>query len=506
MNEPIVPLASGKTADLAWIRALYEFGQTAAHGADPLRVRQDILTHIVQGFDAESGSIALMVDGTEDQLEIAAGTDLPPGVVGSKLQRGVGVFGHVVATGQPLLINGRAAEAGLPLRVTEPRDRPAHSAMCWPLIIQEQIIGALAVNRAPSRERYTVEDLDRGQGLASLLALVIANHRMNIERDNRIVELSTLNETLQRVNAMLEDAQDQLIQSEKLASIGQMAAGVAHEINNPIGFVTSNLGSLESYLKTLFGLLSAYIEADKAAPTPLTEALTRARALRKGHDFDFLRGDIVALLGESRDGLVRVKRIVQDLKDFSRTGGEEAWEMADLNAVLESTLNIARTEVKHKASIEIHFGELPKVECVPSRLSQVFLNLLVNAGQAIDAEGKITLSTGVEGSEVWVRVEDTGCGISEENLTRVFDPFFTTKPVGQGTGLGLSVSYSIVSKHGGQIDVASEVGRGTQFTVRLPIRHTPAETLQTLAAGQAPILAAIASKDLPDRGAFCEAG
>jgi two-component system NtrC family sensor kinase len=154
--------------------------------------------------------------------------------------------------------------------------------------------------------------------------------------------------------------------------------------------------------------------------------------------------------------------------------------MADLNAVLESTLNIARNEVKHKASIETHFGELPKVECLPSRLSQVFLNLLVNAGQAIGADGKITLSTGVEGSEVWIRVEDTGCGISEENLTRVFDPFFTTKPVGQGTGLGLSVSYSIVSKHGGQIDVASEVGRGTQLTVRLPILHTPAEALQTL--------------------------
>ena len=483
MSEPSVPLGSAKTADLAWIRTLYEFGQTAASGADPLRVRQNILNHIVQGFDAESGSIALIVDGTEDQLEIAAGTDLPPGIVGSKLQRGVGVFGHVVATGQPLLINGKAAEAGLPLRMTEPRDRPAHSAMCWPLIVGEQIIGALAVNRAVTRERYTVEDLDRGQPLTSLLALVIANHRMNIERDNRIIELSTLNATMQRVNALLEDAQDQLIQSEKLASIGQMAAGVAHEINNPIGFVTSNLGTLESYLQNLFGLLAAYTEVDKTATAPLSEALARARTLRKAHDFDFLRSDVVALLAESRDGLVRVKRIVQDMKDFSRSGAEDAWEMADLHAVLDTTLNIVRSEIKHKARIEIHYGELPKVECLPSNLSQVFMNLLVNAAQSIDADGKITLSTGVEGSEVWVRVEDTGSGISEEHLNRIFDPFFTTKPVGQGTGLGLSVSYSIVRKHGGQIDVASEVGHGTQFTVRLPIRHTPAEALQIMAAG-----------------------
>jgi two-component system NtrC family sensor kinase len=491
-----MPSGAGKTADVAWIRALYEFGHSAASGTDPLRVRQDILNHIVEGFDAESGSIALIVDGTEDQLEIAAGTDLPPGVLGSRLQRGVGVYGHVIATGQPLLINGNAAEAGLPLRMTEPRDRPAHSAMCWPLIVQEQIIGALAINRATSRAKYTVEDLDRGQSLTSLLALVIANHRMNIERDNRIVELSTLNATMQRVNVLLEDAQDQLIQSEKLASIGQMAAGVAHEINNPIGFVSSNLGTLESYLQSVFGLLAAYIEADKKASAPISEALAHARTLRKGHDFDFLRGDVTALLAESRDGLVRVKRIVQDMKDFSRSGTEDAWEMADLHSVLDTTLNIVRSEVKQKARIEIHYGDLPKVECLPSNLSQVFMNLLCNAAQSIDADGTITLSTGVDGGEVWVRVEDTGSGISEEHLNRIFDPFFTTKPVGQGTGLGLSVSYSIVRKHGGQIDVTSEVGRGTQFTVRLPIHHTPAEALQIMAAGTGAELMAHAAPSL----------
>jgi two-component system, NtrC family, sensor kinase len=483
MSEPLESLGSGKTADVAWIHALYELGHAAASGAEPQRVRQDILIHLVQGFDAESGSIALIIDGTGDQLEIVAGTDLPPGVLGSRLQPGVGVYGHVIATGKPLLINGHAAEAGLPLRMTEPRDRPAHSAMCWPLIVREQIIGALAINQATSRARYTVQDLDRGQSLTSLLALVIANHRMNVERDNRIVELSTLNATMQRVNALLEDAQDQLIQSEKLACIGQIAAGVAHEINNPIGFVSSNLGTLESYLRRLFELLAAYIEADKTAPTATGEALTRARALRKDHDFDFLLADIIALVAESRDGLVRVKRIVQDMKDFSRSGAEDAWETADLHAVLETTLNIVRSEIKNKARIEIRFGEIPLVECLPSSLGQVFMNLLVNAAQSIDTDGRITISTGVEGSEVWIRIEDTGRGISEEHLNRIFEPFFTTKPVGEGTGLGLSVSYSIVRKHGGQIDVTSESGCGTRFTVRLPIHHVPAEALQILAAG-----------------------
>jgi two-component system, NtrC family, sensor kinase len=157
--------------------------------------------------------------------------------------------------------------------------------------------------------------------------------------------------------------------------------------------------------------------------------------------------------------------------------------MADLHAVLETTLNIVRSEIKNKARIEIRFGEIPLVECLPSSLSQVFMNLLVNAAQSIDADGRITISTGVEGSEVWIRIEDTGRGISEEHLNRIFEPFFTTKPVGEGTGLGLSVSYSIVRKHGGQIDVTSESGCGTRFTVRLPIYHVPAEALQILAAG-----------------------
>jgi len=292
---------------------------------------------------------------------------------------------------------------------------------------------------------------------------------MHVERENRILELSTLNAAMQRMNALLEDAQNQVIQSEKLASIGQIAAGVAHEINNPVAFVLSNLGTLESYLSSLFELLDAYLEAEHTAAP-----LARARALREDTDVDFLRSDGVALLGESREGLLRVKRIVEDLKDFSRGGAEETWESVDLHASLESTLNIVRNEIKYKTRIETRYADLPYVECLPSRINQVFLNLLVNAGQSIEANGVITISSGVDGGEVWIRFEDTGCGIPPEHLHRIFEPFFTTKPVGQGTGLGLSVSYSIVRKHGGRIDVESEVGRGTRFTVRLPVRQMQA--------------------------------
>jgi signal transduction histidine kinase len=165
---------------------------------------------------------------------------------------------------------------------------------------------------------------------------------------------------------------------------------------------------------------------------------------------------------------------VHDRRDISRGAFYDSSQLIDLHAALDSTLNIVRNEVKYKATIVRNYGELPEIECLPSRLNQVFLNLLVNAGQAIDANGTITLATGTQGAEAWIRIADTGSGIAAEHVNRIFEPFFTTKPVGQGTGLGLSVSYSIVHKHGGRIEVESEVGRGTTFTVRLPLRQTSA--------------------------------
>ena len=465
MTESTSGFGTSKHNDFAWVYALYELGQKVATGIDPRKVQQDILDHIVSGLDAESGSIALVVEGTADVLEIVAGTDLPPGAVGSRLPPGVGVFGHVLATGQPLLINGDVAETRLPLRLNQRRERSTDSAMCWPLRVDDRIIGTLAVNRAAGAPRYTVADLDRGQIVTSLLALVMANHRMHVERENRISELSQLNAEMQRINALLEDAQDQIIHSERLASIGQIAAGVAHEINNPVAFVLSNLYTLESYLSGLFKLLEQPVEA-RGPPAP--------GSAQADLDVDFMREDGVALLHESREGLFRVKRIVEDLKDFSRGGTDETWETVDLHKVLESTLNMIRNEVKYKARIETRYGDLPQVECLPSRINQVFLNLLVNASQAIDANGTITISSGIDGREVWFCFEDNGCGIPKEHLSRIFEPFFTTKPVGQGTGLGLSVSYSIVRKHGGQIEVDSKLGRGTRFTVRVPTRQTAA--------------------------------
>lgn len=272
-----------------------------------------------------------------------------------------------------------------------------------------------------------------------------------------------------RVQEQLTEAHQQLVQAEKLASIGQLAAGVAHEINNPIGYVHSNLNALGRYLGDVFEALQRYEDLVRQAegPPDLQAALER---VRKEFDLDFLRGDVPALVRECQEGTGRVKKIVQDLKNFSRVETHEEWQLADLHQGIDSTLSLAANELKYQVDVVKEYGDIPLVPCLPAQLNQVFLNLLVNAAQAMgEGRGRITLRTGQKRGRVWVEIEDNGCGISRELQQKVFDPFFTTKAVGKGTGLGLSLSYSIIQKHRGQIFVSSEVGRGTIFSISLPL-------------------------------------
>ena len=265
----------------------------------------------------------------------------------------------------------------------------------------------------------------------------------------------------------LQEAQQQLLQAEKMASVGQLAAGIAHEINNPVGFVYSNMHSLQSYVTTLFNVIDQYDQLALGADARQTIA-----GINQGADLAFIRDDIIDLVKESLDGLNRVKNIVQSLKDFSHVG-ETEWQLADIHQGIESTLNIVNNEIKYKATVTRQFGNLPPVQCVISQLNQVFMNLFINAAHAIKERGIIAIGTGTEnrnGTEyVWIKITDTGSGIAPENLTRIFEPFFTTKPVGSGTGLGLSLAYGIIKQHDGEISVKSVPGKGTQFLIFLPI-------------------------------------
>jgi signal transduction histidine kinase len=269
----------------------------------------------------------------------------------------------------------------------------------------------------------------------------------------------------------LEETKNQLLQSEKMASIGQLAAGVAHEINNPVGFIKSNFNSLKHYASELNVTIEKYNSIlDQLSDSEIQKTI---RDINEDHDIEFVTEDITNLLTESFDGISRIEDIVKSLKHFSRADTNE-WEQADINEGIESTLKVVAHELKYIAEVEKQLDDIPPVQCLPMQINQVLMNLLVNAGQAIGDEskdGKIAISTKQIDNQIEIKISDNGKGIKESDLNKIFDPFYTTKPVGEGTGLGLSLSYSIIQKHKGDISAASEIGKGTTFNIRLPIKQ-----------------------------------
>lgn len=299
----------------------------------------------------------------------------------------------------------------------------------------------------------------------------------NLELEKRTFELEKEKKRLREAYVKLNQMQSQLLQSEKLASLGQLAAGVAHELNNPISFVNSNLGTLAEYVKEIKKLLEKYekVEWIIKVENPVEGGEDKSKEklsqeideLKEQINLDFVLGDFDKIISESQEGTQRVKSIVQNLRDFSHVDKGE-FRFADINKGIESTLNIVWNELKYKAEVIKEYGDIPQMECLPQQLNQVFMNLLLNAGQAITTHGEIRIKTYQATNNVVVEISDTGIGIPKDNLPRIFEPFFTTKEVGKGTGLGLSVVYGIVQKHNGKIEVESEVNKGTTFRVILP--------------------------------------
>ncbi|MCK5162089.1 MAG: response regulator [Desulfobacula sp.] len=310
--------------------------------------------------------------------------------------------------------------------------------------------------------------------------------RSRIKTGERIVKLESehheLQEELIKKNKKLDETlehlkatQSQILQSEKMASIGQLAAGVAHEINNPIGFIGSNLDALSDYMKDVDALIAYYQKLgkilkksdQKSLSDEIKKQVQTVFEHEKDIEIDYLIKDIPELLSDCKDGTDRVGKIVGDLKSFAHPGNDQQM-LIDINKGLESTLNVVNNEIKYKATVTKDFGQVPMVEGFPQKLNQVFMNILVNAAQAIKEKGEIKIQTKKEGKYVVVTISDNGCGIEKENLSKIFDPFFTTKEIGQGTGLGMNIAYNIVEEHKGKIDVKSVVGKGTIFTIILP--------------------------------------
>ncbi|MGA1844769.1 MAG: ATP-binding protein [bacterium] len=308
----------------------------------------------------------------------------------------------------------------------------------------------------------------------------LEQEKTRLTQDLKVAQekLEDMNNNLQK---KVEEQTTMLIQSDKMASIGLLAAGIAHEINNPVAFMNSNLASMKSYSVVIKDVLEKYQEleqyTEKGAKKKAMQCIATIRKLWEENKMDFIFGDLVELIDDSLEGAERISTIVRDLKSFARVKSEDI-EDVDLNEVIDTTLNIIWNEIKYKTEILKEYGELPPITCVVQKISQVFMNLLTNAAQAIEKKGTIRISTRHlkerSGQEcIEARVSDDGAGIPKKYLTKIFDPFFTTKQDEGGTGLGLKITYDIIKAHGGTIRVESEEGKGTTFIIRLPLNTEP---------------------------------
>jgi signal transduction histidine kinase len=347
------------------------------------------------------------------------------------------------------------------------------------------LVGTL--RRASVRDRRMSRALDaKGERLAKLAAEL--EDTATAERQARIAE--------QAAHDRLRQAQGRLVQSEKLAALGQLVAGVAHEINNPLAFVLNNVAVLQRDLRALEELIRLYQLGDGALDQHAPDVMTRVRALSERIDLPYTMKEIAELPVRTREGLARIQHIVKDLRDFARQNAiGDVQPGCDLNSGIESTINIARgTARKHQVELVSDLQPLPGVTCAPGKINQVVLNLITNAVHASSEGGRVIVRTRHVDGGVQIEVADNGAGIDPAIRGRIFDPFFTTKPQGEGTGLGLSISHGIVADHGGRIDVESEPGAGTTFTVFLPLAPPgapaglPAAGRRTVAAGDGPTI------------------
>ena len=294
----------------------------------------------------------------------------------------------------------------------------------------------------------------------------LARAREELKKAN--LDLASTNEALHATVEDLKAAQEQLIQAEKMASLGQLTAGIAHEINNPINFVSANIQPLKDDMADILKMIGRYEKV--ISEKGLEKEFSEIEQFKQESNIDLTMKEVNDLLKGIEDGAMRTSEIVKGLRNFSRLD-QNVFRKANLNESLESTLTLLHSSYKNRIEIEKKYGDIPEVDCFPGQINQVFMNILSNAIQAIPAEGTIFIKTWQVGNMVKISVKDTGAGMSEEVRKKIFDPFFTTKDVGKGTGLGLSISYGIIQKHNGEIDVFSKPGEGTEFVISIPIKQ-----------------------------------
>jgi signal transduction histidine kinase/DNA-binding response OmpR family regulator len=465
------------------LELLERISKAVSSTLDLQRLLEQVMDITKSVMGAEACSVLLLDEARGELIFTVALGKKGEEVKEFRIKPGQGIAGWVLEHGEPLLVRDVRKDGRFYKEVDEKTGFETRSMIAVPLFVKDRVVGIIEVINKVTGSSFDEGDRDTLITMAGQIAVAIDNARMaedlrrskgQIEEYSKNLEAMVLKRTseLEKANRELKAAQAQLLQTEKLSSLGQLAAGVAHEINNPIGFINSNLRTMGEYVEDLMRLVERYDALTKAIKARDYEALSAISSeipeIKRQMRFDFIVSDFNKLIQESRDGAYRVYKIVRDLRGFARADDAER-KFVDIHAALESTLNIVWNELKYKAEVIRDFGDIPEVECLPTQLNQVFMNILINAAQSIKERGKITIKTYSEGERVFIEISDTGIGIPEGSLTKIFDPFFTTKEPGKGTGLGLSIVYNIIKKHNGDIKVRSKVGEGTTFTIELPV-------------------------------------
>lgn len=440
------------------------------------------ITKTVMG--AEACSVLLLDEGSRELIFKVALGEKGDEVREFRIKSGQGIAGWVLEHGTPLLISDVRTDGRFYKAVDDKTGFETRTILAVPLFVKDKIVGVIEVINKALGASFDEGDMETLTTMAGQIAVAIDNARMaedlklskdQIEIYSQNLEEMVLKRTaeLEKANRELKATQAQLLQTEKLSSLGQLAAGIAHEINNPIGFINSNLRTMGEYVEDLLTLTKSYeamLNVIKKKDYASISAISHdVEKMKEEMRFDFIIDDFRKLIEQSRDGAYRVYKIVRDLRGFARADDAER-KFIDINSSLDSTLNIVWNELKYKAEVVKEYGDVPEVECLPVQLNQVFMNLFMNAGQSIKERGTIKIKTYSEGEQVYVEISDTGSGIPEDIVPKIFDPFFTTKEPGKGTGLGLSIVYNIIKKHNGDIQVKSKVGEGTTFTIILPLK------------------------------------
>ncbi len=452
------------------------------------RLLEDIMNIAKRIVGAEACSVLLVDKETGDLTFSVAMGQKGEEVKKFRIKPGQGISGWVYEHGETLLIEDAQADERFYGKVDKDTGFITKSMVTAPLIVHERTVGVIQVINKASGGFFTEEDMQTLISISGPMAVAIDNAVMaeELKESNRQIELYSRDlegmvrertEELTKANMEIKLGQARLLQTEKLASIGQLAAGVAHEINNPLSFVRSNLGAIKSSTDSFFEIIESYGRVLEGIDSPeVALAAVELNSVKDKLDFDFLKEDMGELLSESYQGIDRVTDIVGTLKDFSNIDRADR-RRQNLNKLIDTALSVLESRVGPNVKLVKDYAELPLVECLTSETNQVFFNILDNAFTAIGENGLITVRTKSGEETVFVEITDSGEGIGEEHLGKVFDPFFTTHEPGNGTGLGLTITYNIIKRHGGEISVKSRPGEGTTFTVEFPIRMAE-ETLE----------------------------